>query len=118
MHLRAGDILVTVNGEYVVIEKIQHEIMESPIKVYNFQVEKYHTYYVAGIGVLVHNTCALKRDIRQINNAANEAGIPRHLRREFGDYVEDSKKGRSKNYTYSYRDLLRLAKEFLEEYKK
>ena len=55
--LRAGDILVTVNGEYVVVEKIQHEILEAPIAVYNFQVEGYHTYYVSSIGVLVHNTC-------------------------------------------------------------
>ncbi len=37
--LRAGDILVLINGEYVVVEKIQHEILESPVKVYNFQVE-------------------------------------------------------------------------------
>lgn len=57
MHLRAGDILVLVNGEYVVVEKIQHEILEAPITVYNFQVEDYHTYYVANVGVLVHNTC-------------------------------------------------------------
>ena len=46
-HLRAGDILVLVNGEYVVVEKVQHELLERPVKVYNFQVEDYHTYYVA-----------------------------------------------------------------------
>ena len=56
-HLRAGDILVLVNGEYVVVEKVQHELLESPVKVYNFQVEDYHTYYV-GVGVLVHNRCS------------------------------------------------------------
>lgn len=55
--LRAGDILVTVNGEYVVVEKIQHEILESPIKVYNFEVEGYHTYFVGEIAVSVHNSC-------------------------------------------------------------
>ena len=55
--LRAGDILVLVNGEYVVVEKVQHEILEAPITVYNFQVEGYHTYYVSDTGVLVHNTC-------------------------------------------------------------
>ena len=55
--LRAGDILVLVNGEYVVVEKIQHEILESPINVYNFQVAGDHTYYVSDIGVLVHNAC-------------------------------------------------------------
>ena len=56
-HLRAGDILVLVNGEYVVVEKIQHELLENPVKVYNFQVQDYHTYYVAESGVLVHNRC-------------------------------------------------------------
>ena len=57
IRLRAGDILVLVDGEYVVIEKVQHEILEAPITVYNFQVEDYHTYYVADTGVLVHNSC-------------------------------------------------------------
>ena len=61
VHLRAGDILVLVNGEYVVVEKVQHEILEAPIAVYNFQVEDYHTYYVTDIGVLVHNMCKPKR---------------------------------------------------------
>ena len=56
-HLRAGDILVLVNGEYVVVEKVQHELLESPVKVYNFQVADYHTYYVGTDGVLVHNRC-------------------------------------------------------------
>ena len=59
VHLRAGDILVTVNGELVVVEKIQHEILESPITVYNFQVEGYHTYYVTNNGILVHNECKI-----------------------------------------------------------
>ncbi len=56
--LRAGDILVLVNGEYVTLEKTQHEILEAPITVYNFEVEDYHTYYVGTDGVLVHNSCA------------------------------------------------------------
>ena len=55
--LRAGDILVTVNGEYKVVEKIQHELLESPIQVYNFEVEDFHTYYVGDSSILVHNAC-------------------------------------------------------------
>ena len=57
VNLRAGDMLVLVNGEYVVLEKVQHEILESPIAVYNFQVEDDHTYYVGESGILVHNAC-------------------------------------------------------------
>jgi len=55
--LRAGDILVLVNGEYVVVEKIQHELLEAPIPVYNFNVDGFHTYFVTSLGVLVHNSC-------------------------------------------------------------
>ncbi len=57
VRLRAGDILVLVNGEYVVVEWVQHELLESPVKVYNFQVENYHTYCISQLGVLVHNSC-------------------------------------------------------------
>ncbi len=56
--LRAGDMLVTLNGEYVIVEWVQHEILESPVAVYNFEVEDFHTYYVGDSdGVLVHNSC-------------------------------------------------------------
>jgi len=58
INLRAGDILVLSNGEYVVVEAIQHEILESPIKVYNFEVQDFHTYFVGESSVLVHNMCA------------------------------------------------------------
>ena len=57
INLRAGDILVLSNGEYVVVEAIQHEILESPIKVYNFEVQDFHTYFVGKNSVLVHNKC-------------------------------------------------------------
>ena len=55
--LRVGDILVSVNGKYVIVEKIQHEILEKPITVYNFEVEDFHTYYVGKNSILVHNVC-------------------------------------------------------------
>lgn len=57
VYLRAGDVLVLQSGEYVIVEKIQHEILESPITVYNFEVEDFHTYYVSESAVLVHNKC-------------------------------------------------------------
>ena len=71
--LRAGDILVTVNGEYVVVEKIQHEILERPIAVYNFEVEDFHTYYVGDTNVLVHNWCEVKSSIKKNSSLVREA---------------------------------------------
>jgi hypothetical protein len=56
VNLRAGDILVLVNGKYVIVEKVQHEILEAPVTVYNFQVEDFHTYFVGFSSILVHNS--------------------------------------------------------------
>ena len=37
------------------IDSIKTETTDSPVTVYNFQVEDYHTYYVGECHVLVHN---------------------------------------------------------------
>jgi hypothetical protein len=55
--LRAGDILLTVNGEHVIVEQVQHELLEQPIKTYNFTVDGNHTYSVGETGVVAHNAC-------------------------------------------------------------
>lgn len=69
--LRAGDMLVLVNGEYVVVEKVQHELLENSVKVYNFEVEDFHTYYVGNTSVLVHNLCDIKVTTSNSTSAAN-----------------------------------------------
>ncbi len=33
--------------------------MNKPVKVYNFEVSNWHTYFVSDAGVLVHNTCSM-----------------------------------------------------------
>lgn len=81
--LQAGDILVLVNGEYAVVEKIQHEILESPVKVYNFQVEDDHTYYVSDAGVLVHNACGNKPE-NKAPKYAGRRGAFRQAKRDAG----------------------------------
>ena len=68
--LRAGDILVLQNGEYVIVELVQHEILEAPIAVYNFEVEDFHTYYVGESSVLVHNMC---QKLSKIYNSIKKA---------------------------------------------
>ena len=90
-HLRAGDILVLVNGEYVVVEKIQHELLENPVKVYNFQVRDYHTYYVAESGILVHNRCLPENSVAMstddaLDTASDYLG-PNYTEVENGRYV-------------------------------
>ena len=73
-NLRAGDILVLSNGEFVVVEWIQHEILENPVKVYNFKVEDFHTYFVGESSVLVHNQCPNNRKEQQRKNYKEYTG--------------------------------------------
>jgi hypothetical protein len=54
--LKVGDILKLANGETTEVKALKVEELDTPMKVYNFEVEDWHTYYVSGYDVLVHNT--------------------------------------------------------------
>ena len=71
VELRAGDLLLRSSGEYVIVEQVQHEILESPEKVYNLEVEEYHTYYADG--VVVHNIggCGGQKEAVKVNERSN-----------------------------------------------
>ena len=71
VELRAGDLLLRSSGEYVIVEQVQHEILESPEKVYNLEVEAYHTYYADG--VVVHNIggCGGQKEAVKVNERSN-----------------------------------------------
>ena len=60
-NLQVGDSVLLLEGRIKKIEGVEIEHLEKPIKVYNFEVEDWHTYYVAGQGVLVHNMCMMTR---------------------------------------------------------
>ena len=38
----------------MMVGPVEHELLEAPITVYNFEVEDFHTYYVGDTSVLVH----------------------------------------------------------------
>lgn len=97
VHLRAGDILVLVNGEYVVVEKVQHEILEAPIAVYNFQVEDYHTYYVSDASVLVHNRCGRTGKQSRLRQLADDDKLPSSLRGEIKRDLNQIARGKRKS---------------------
>ena len=53
-----GDTLRLADGSTGVVGFVFDETLDAPVKVYNFEVEGLHTYYVGGsVQVLVHNTC-------------------------------------------------------------
>ena len=78
--LRAGDILVMLNGEYVIIEQVQHELLESPEITYNFEVEGFHTYYVGEQSLLVHNRCGNDFSTKTTQNKSATFGSEREAR--------------------------------------
>ena len=53
--LAIGDELLDPNKNILLVENFDVELTEEPTKVYNFQVEVFHTYHVGELGVLVHN---------------------------------------------------------------
>ena len=53
--LIVGEELVDILGKVLLVEDIRVEYTPEPVKVYNFQVEDYHTYYVGNCAVWVHN---------------------------------------------------------------
>ena len=55
--LKSGDSLIHIIGEKVTVESVTVEKCAEPVKVYNFDVEDFHTYYVGHESVLVHNKC-------------------------------------------------------------
>lgn len=48
------------DGKKILVEKVQYRKLEKPVKVYNFEVRDFHTYYVGKNNFLVHNkNCSL-----------------------------------------------------------
>ncbi len=44
-----------LDGTQAIIESVESELLDEPVKVYNFEVEDFHTYFVGHVGWLVHN---------------------------------------------------------------
>ncbi len=64
--LRFSDTLIDDNGNKLHLEKKNKEHLTKPVTVYNFAVEDYHTYFVGENEVLVHNSCGLNFDSKQL----------------------------------------------------
>ena len=50
-----GTEIVTYDGQTVTVTSTWYEKLEEPVKVYNFEVEDYHDYFVGYCQVLTHN---------------------------------------------------------------
>lgn len=59
-NISVGDVLITQGGDLEYITSVSNERLLEPIRVFNFEVRDWHTYYVSDSNILVHNTCSLK----------------------------------------------------------
>lgn len=69
-NLVSGDELLMEDGQRVYVKEVKIEKLAEKIKVYNLEVDEWHTYFVAG-GVLVHNRCG--------NTSGSESGTETDL---------------------------------------
>ena len=53
--LAIGDELLDPNKNILLVENFDVELTEEPVKVYNFEVEDFHTYHVGEFRIFVHN---------------------------------------------------------------
>ena len=56
--LKPGDEVLLSDGTTAKIRKVEEHHLETPVCVYNFEVEELHTYLVGAKGIVVHNDCA------------------------------------------------------------
>lgn len=80
--LVVGDKLELLDGGAAYVDAITTEQFEEPVKVYNFEVEDFHTYFVSKSHILVHNMCGNKPD--EIHHIVEQcqtrkSGIPNSL---------------------------------------
>jgi RHS repeat-associated protein len=75
--LRTGDLVLLYSGKIASIQKLTVEELDNIIKVYNFEVEDWHTYFVSNQNVLVHNSCSATTKLLQASkNLADHHIIP------------------------------------------
>ena len=63
-----------------------------------------------------------KKDLKQVDDIAQQYNMIDSQREDFGDYIEDLKRegfrgSKNKKGDFTYKELRQLAQEFLEEYR-
>ena len=72
--LKEGEKVVTASGETLTVDKVNIEKTKEKTKVYNFEVEDWHTYFVSTEEILVHNDCRapLPEGVGELNSSATK----------------------------------------------
>ena len=100
-NIKVGDRIVTANGELKTVIATGVELLEEPERIYNLNVDEFHTYFVGTNGLLVHNNCtermtefinkvwkAADDDFRNMLKAANGHAYDDHIGRTLDEIRE------------------------------
>ncbi|EOH95908.1 hypothetical protein UAY_03334 [Enterococcus moraviensis ATCC BAA-383] len=89
--LACNDNLIDSLGNTLLITDIQIICLNKPIKVYNFEVENAHTYFVSNLSILVHNICddALNK-WHKGTFADSEASLTKHFEKHGAEVKANS----------------------------
>ncbi|HEY9060505.1 MAG TPA: polymorphic toxin-type HINT domain-containing protein, partial [Pseudobacteroides sp.] len=61
-NLKVGDKILNSKGELKTLIEKRVEMLNEPEKIYNLNVEDFHTYFVGANALLVHNSCGFSLD--------------------------------------------------------
>ncbi|WMT82949.1 hypothetical protein TEMA_34470 [Terrisporobacter mayombei] len=85
--IEEGDVVVLQSGDKSKVEKIDKVVHNELIRVYNFEVEDFHTYFVSDASVPVHNDYS---GVRRKKVKASKT-IDRNTGEEVGRFIADDK---------------------------
>ncbi len=75
-NLKPGDRVRLESGAIAVVQSVKLIHLKTPVKVYNFEVEDFHTYYVSELKVLVHNTCGGDSVVKSVKSVLKDVELP------------------------------------------
>ncbi len=88
--LKVGDELVQSNGNHLKIDNIEIVHHEEKVKVYNFTVADFHTYFVSDLGIWVHNINCDYSQFRNFDTHYEKHVLGKHGgKKEFGNITKD-----------------------------
>ena len=133
-NLELGDSIITSDGSLKIVTSVKVENLESPKRIYNLNIDEYHTYFVSSLSLLVHNDYAtIKAKIEeilssekcmdQLEDLATKDdgchGLTAHVGKDLPE-LQEMAKDRSRGVASSFEtkdDALLAIKEILEKRK-
>ena len=73
--LNVGDLVLDSNGKIQIVKSTKNILHDDGVYVYNFSVNKNHTYYVSEEEILVHNKCATEIRLEQKSAKAQKDAV-------------------------------------------